>query len=285
MITQTIKDAIWAEILRRRENFSGSDGRFAQSLGISPSQYSRLRNGERDRILGDEQWIRIGRKLDVSFGKDRWKAAKTPTYIYIEAQLARCQENSISRMLVDRTGIGKTFTAQCYARNHKNAVFVDCSQVKTKTLLIRHIAGEFGIDNKGTYHEVYEDLVYYLQIIDKPLIILDEAGDLQQAAFNELKALYNKTKGCCGFYMMGADGLKRKIERGRKREEVGYAENFDRYGSRYQKASPDEGKAFEVFFAECASAICKVNAPDIPFQILLPKLNFSLRRIEEEIRK
>ena len=162
---------------------------------------------------------------------------------------------------------------------------MDCSQVKTKTLLVRFIAEEFGINNKGTYHEVYADLVYYLQILEKPLIILDEAGDLQQAAFNELKALYNKTKGCCGFYMMGADGLKRKIERGRKREEVGYAENFDRYGSRYQKATPDDPKAFEVFFANCASAICKVNAPDIPFQTLLPKLNFSLRRIEEEIRK
>lgn len=285
MITQAIKEKIWSEVQRRRENFAGSDSRFAVTLGISASQYSRLRNGERERVIGDDQWIRIGRKLDVGFGEQNWKAARTPAYSYIETQLARCQQNSISRMLVDRTGIGKTFTAQCYAKTHKNAVYVDCSQVKTKTLLVRFIAEEFGINNKGTYHEVYADLVYYLQILDKPLIILDEAGDLQQAAFNELKALYNKTKGCCGFYMMGADGLKRKIERGRKREEVGYAENFDRYGSRYQKATPDDPKAFEVFFANCASAICKVNAPDIPFQTLLPKLNFSLRRIEEEIRK
>ena len=85
--------------------------------------------------------------------------------------------------------------------------------------------------------------------------------------------------------MMGADGLKKKIENGRKREDVGYAENFDRFGSRYQKASPNDAKEFEVFFANCAAAICKVNAPEQSFQTLLPKLNFSLRRIEEEIRK
>ncbi len=285
MMAPEQKDLIWAEVMRRRENFAGSDGRFAVTLGISASQYSRLRGGERERVIGDDQWIRIGRKLDVSFGKDRWKAAKTPAYMYIEAQLERCQQNSISRMLVDRTGIGKTFTAQCYARTHKNAVYVDCSQVKTKTLLIRFIAEEFGLNNKGTYHEVYADLVYYLQVMDKPLIILDEAGDLQRAAFNELKALYNKTKGCCGFYMMGADGLKKKIENGRKREDVGYAENFDRFGSRYQKASPNDAREFELFFANCAAAICKVNAPAMSFQTLLPKLNFSLRRIEEEIRK
>ena len=100
MITQAIKEKIWSEVQRRRENFAGSDSRFAVTLGISASQYSRLRNGERERVIGDDQWIRIGRKLDVGFGAQNWKAARTPAYSYIETQLARCQQNSISRMLV-----------------------------------------------------------------------------------------------------------------------------------------------------------------------------------------
>ncbi len=43
-----------------------------------------------------------------------------------------------------------------------------------------------------------------------PLVVLDEAGDLQYEAFLELKALWNATEMCCGWYMMGADGLRRR---------------------------------------------------------------------------
>lgn len=102
--------------------------------------------------------------------------------------------------------IGKTFTAKAYVKQHKHAVYVDCSQVKTKLKLIRYIAKEFGVTSNGRYSDVYEDLVAYLRTIDTPLVILDEAGDLQYEAFLELKALWNATERCCAWYMMGADG-------------------------------------------------------------------------------
>ena len=60
---------------------------------------------------------------------------------------------------------------------------MDCSQVKTKLKLIRYIAKEFGVTSNGRYSDVYEDLVAYLRTIDTPLVILDEAGDLQYEAF------------------------------------------------------------------------------------------------------
>ena len=66
--------------------------------------------------------------------------------------------------------IGKTFTARYYVQSHKNAVYIDCSQVKTKLKLVRKIAAEFGVDSKGKYSDVYEDLVYYLRSMDTPLI-------------------------------------------------------------------------------------------------------------------
>ena len=84
--------------------------------------------------------------------------------------------------------------------------------------LVRKIAAEFGVDSKGKYSDVYEDLVYYLRSMETPLIILDEAGDLQYEAFLELKALWNATERCCAWYMMGADGLKEKINRSKKKK-------------------------------------------------------------------
>ena len=44
--------------------------------------------------------------------------------------------------LCDMPNIGKTFTAKAYVKGHRNAVYVDCSQVKTKLKLVRHIVRE-----------------------------------------------------------------------------------------------------------------------------------------------
>ena len=42
--------------------------------------------------------------------------------------------------------------------------------------------------------------------------------------FLELKALWNATERCCAWYMMGADGLKEKINRAIEGKKVGYTE-------------------------------------------------------------
>lgn len=134
--------------------------------------------------MSDANWVGIARRLGVQLRAEMpWTAAKTPTYAFISKQLEMCQESGLSAILCDMPNIGKTFSAKVYVKNHKNAVYVDCSQVKTKLKLIRYIAKEFGVSSYGRYGDVYEDLVAYLRTIDTPLIVLDEAGDLQYEAF------------------------------------------------------------------------------------------------------
>lgn len=213
MITTEQKKKILAAIAQNRANYP-SDAKHATSLGISTSVYSMVKQGALDKALSDANWVRIARRLGVNLRHEiEWKPANTFTFLFIQKQLELAQLSSLSMILCDEPNIGKTYSAKYYIGCHENAVYIDCSQVKTKRRLIRKIATEFGTDNKGTYSDVYEDLVYYLRTLNNPLIILDEAGDLQYEAFLELKALWNATEHCCGWYMMGADGLKEKINR------------------------------------------------------------------------
>ncbi len=197
-----------------------------------------------------------------------------------------CQSGSLSGIMCDLPNIGKTFTARHYVATHPNAVYIDCSQVKTKLKLVRKIAGEFGVDSKGRYADVYEDLVYYLRSIENPLIILDEAGDLSYEAFLELKALWNATERCCAWYMMGADGLKEKINRSIECKKVGYTEMLSRYGDRYSKVTPDDGKERSRFLIEQARIVATINAPEgtDPGEIAR-KSGGGLRRVYTEIEK
>ncbi len=286
MITTEVKKSILEAISLNRSNYP-SDAKHAASLGITTSVYSAVKNGQTDKVLSDSNWISIARKLGVSLrGEIEWKAAKTATFQFITAQLEFSQQSSLSGILCDIPNIGKTFTARYYVKSHKNAVYVDCSQVKTKLKLIRKIASEFGVDSKGRYADVYDDLVYYLRGIECPLIILDEAGDLQYEAFLELKALWNATERCCAWYMMGADGLKEKINRSIECKKVGYTEMLSRYGDRYSKVTPDDGKERDQFLKEQARVVAKVNAPaDADIAQIVRKSGGGLRRVYTEIEK
>ena len=286
MITETQKQRILEAVAANRVNYP-SDAKHAASLGITTSVYSSLKNGQTEKVLSDANWIGIARRLGVNLrGNMEWKAARTATFEYVTAQLEFIQQSSLSAILCDVPNIGKTFTARYYAQTHRNAVYIDCSQVKTKLKLVRKIAAEFGVDGKGRYADVYDDLVYYLRSIETPLVILDEAGDLQYEAFLELKALWNATERCCAWYMMGADGLKEKINRSIECKKVGYTEMLSRYGDRYSKVTPDDGKEREAFLMTQARIVAKANASEgADIAQIVRKTRGGLRRVYTEIEK
>ena len=286
MITTENKKKILAAITANRVNYP-SDAKHAASLGITTSVYSAVKNGQTERVLSDANWISIARRLNVSLrGEIEWRPAQTSTFKYVNAQLEFCQEASLSGILCDIPNIGKTFTARYYVAHHANAIYIDCSQVKTKVKMVKKIASEFGVGTHGRYVDIFEDLVYYLRSIDSPLIILDEAGDLQYEAFLELKALWNATERCCAWYMMGADGLKEKINRSIECKKVGYTEMLSRYGDRYSKVTPDDGREREKFLNEQARVVAKVNAPEgTDIALVVRKSGGGLRRVYTEIEK
>jgi hypothetical protein len=287
MMTTELKQKILTALAEKRSNFAGSDAKFAISLGINNAQYSRIKNGETERVISDQNWVSLARRLEVPIGNaPQWNTARTPVYNFIYQQLAFCQQNAASCLLCDVPDIGKTYTAKQYVKASKNAIYVDCSQVKTRQKLIRFIAKEFGVGYTGKISDVYADLVFYLRSLPNPLIILDEAGDLDYQAFLELKALWNAAERCCGWYMMGADGLKEKIRRSIDHKKVGYTELFSRYGSRYQKASPDSHDELRQFKSIHAALIIKANCQEqVDIQKMIVRTDYSLRRIADELRK
>lgn len=285
MITTEVKQKIVAAIKERRYNFP-SDAKMSVYLGISSAQFSRLVNrGELEAVISDANFISIARKLEVTLGEHaELITARTPVYDFITSQLATCQQFSISGLLCDIADIGKTHAAKCYIKENKYAIYVDCSQVKSKQKLVRYMAKEYGLNHTGRYNDVYADLVFYLNSIPTPLIVLDEAGDLDYPAFLELKALWNATERNCGWYMMGADGLKAKIESNLGRKKVGYAEIFRRFGGRYQKISPEGKEAMEKFRKDQVCLIAKANGVT-DLQRFYAKTDGSLTRIYHEIQK
>lgn len=289
MITTELKKQIVESLAMSRANFDGSDAKFAVSLGINNAQYSRIKGGDIEKVLSEQVWISLARRqgINLTNGK-KWNIAKTPVFEFITTQLELCQRDGLSSLICDLSDIGKTETAKHYAKTHKNVVYVDCSQVKSKQKMVRFIAKELGVGHTGKYADVYEDLVFYLKTLPTPLIILDEAGDLQYDAFLEIKALWNATEGCCGWYMLGADGLKEKMRRAIDHKKVGYTELFSRFGKKYGTVIPTAKEDCKMILDATASMIIKANSEGIDVNVVLRQTlgdddRPSLRRIRTKL--
>lgn len=286
MIATDFKTKIVTAIKLARTNFP-SDKKHAIALGIDVSQYSRITSGDTERVLSDAKWITIARNLGVNLrGQAAWNIAVTPVYAYITEQLKHCKKNSMAGLFCDKADIGKTVAAKDFVRKNEHAVYIDGSQVKSKQKFVRAIAKEFGVGHTGRYADVYEDLVYYLNTIANPIVVIDEAGDLQYDAFLELKALWNATERACAWYMLGADGLQEKMRRAIDNKKVGFAEIFRRFGKRYQKAVPAGKEDEEKFINVQAALIIQANGPKgVDVQKMLRKTEGSLTRIYNELTK
>lgn len=261
-LTTEYKHKVVAALKEQRELFGGSAENFARRFNINGSVFSRLLKGEIDGLLSDAKWLNIGRVLNVSLKQDTWKIVKTDVFNAIESDLINCQEHGISLMFVDECEIGKTVAAKYLSQKMKNVFYVDCSQSKRKTQFIKAIASTLGIETTGRIAEIKANIKYYLSLMEKPVVIFDEAGDLDYAAFLEVKEFWNAAEYNCGFYLIGADGLEAKIKRGIGNKKVGYREIFSRFGSKYMSIVPTEKTAKQAFYIKLITDVVSANTND-----------------------
>lgn len=262
-LTENYKQTVLNELLKVRQRYGGTDAAFAKQWSINGSVFSQLKAGKYiDGLLRDVQWLQIGRELGISPTERKWNIAKTRVFERIQEEVMFCKTNAKAMMLVDDCELGKTFTAKHLSKTVDNCFYIDCSQSKTKQAFVRAFAKAVGVENTGRFTDVKANVKYYLNMLPAPVVIVDEAGDLEYNAFLELKELWNATDGYCGWYMMGADGLRAKVERGIANKKVGYREIFSRYSGKFRKITPDDRQQRIAFYRDLITAVLSANCTD-----------------------
>ena len=261
-ITDDFRMKVREALLAIRPNFDGSDLAFAKQWGINNAVFSRIQKGQITGVLADVHWITIGRELGVGTHDKKWNTAKTDVFVTIERDIIFCKEHAKAMIFVDKCEIGKTHAAKYLSKTLRNCFYVDGSQAKTKQQFVRRIAKAIGVDQVGSYFDVKENVKYYLKLLENPIIIIDEAGDIDYAAFLELKEFWNATEGYCGWYLIGADGLKAKIQKGIANQKVGFRELFSRFSSNFQSIVPTDRNEQIAFYKKLISDVLTVNMTD-----------------------
>lgn len=261
--TSQEKETIVQKFLNEVAASQFSPSRFAGTVGLSPADITNISNRKylaQPHLIGDAKWIKLARIAGFDKRQQHaWQVAETHTFKYMTKQLAIAQAESLSSMLVDDAGLGKSVAAKWYAKNKRYAFLIDCSDHSTKSCFIRAIAQAVGVGSQGKLNELLSDAIYAIRQMESPILILDEAGDLEDKAYLILKRLYNALEGDCGFYLIGADGMKRKIKNGVAGSKLGFVEVFSRFRRNFKKVTPELLDEKHNFYRTQAIAIAEAN--------------------------
>ena len=261
-ITDLFRNRVVELLLVQRENFGGSDAQFARSIDINPSVFNRIKNGEREKLLPNNTWLRLGRELGVSTNTRQWNAVETDVFMQIREEIMFCKQFSKSRIFVDNCGIGKTFTAKYLSKTLKNCFYLDCTQSKKKNEFIKALARVVGVEVKGKIIDIKENTKYYLSMLENPVIIIDEAGALDKDALGMVQEYWNATEGLVGWYMMGANALRNKISTGVSRDKDYFAELFSRFSENFSSIVPVEKSEKYAFYEKLIRDVLDANIHD-----------------------
>jgi len=264
-MTKEFRDQIRVAIVKNKDKYpSISDAKYAKMLGISPSIYSRLKNGETERIVSDNFWLENGQRLQVGIVSNEMKFAETTVYVEIKNSIEFCKENSKAIVMVDNNGIGKTRCAKRVLRNLRNSFYIDCSQARTKTEFIRYFAKTVGIDNTGRLIDVKNALKYHLYHLGKAVVVLDDFGyvNMTNSISNvllELMEIYNYTEKKVGWLMIGDYSLEEKLSKGVRTKKTAFKALYDRFTSEFVHFAPTRVEDKQAFYKQLIGDVASVN--------------------------
>ncbi|MCW5900465.1 MAG: ATP-binding protein [Flavobacteriales bacterium] len=263
-LTHEQKQAIGAKLMEAYEKSGfSSRAKYAVSIGINSSDFSNIASekwASNDRLLSHSKWLRIARSVGFEFTPaEKWVTARTETYLTISKQLEVCQAESLAAMFCDRAGIGKTHVCKEFAATHRNAFYINGGLAPNRFRFIRALAQAAGIEAKGSAEDVLADFTYYLKSLERPILIIDEAGDMDNSTYRLLKRLYNELEFVCGFYMVGAPDLRKRIENSIRLKRNSFEEVYSRFGGRYLHVVPQEPHAQRKFIQQQVMQVCRAN--------------------------
>lgn len=268
-----------------------SRNRYSRSIGMSASDFSNIENAKwraNDKLLSVQKWIRIARTVGYEFSpRQSWVTAETMTYRAIRRQLEMCAKDGLSAIFCDEAGLGKTHAAKEFCANTPNAFYINGGSFPRKVAFIRALAQAVGINpDKSKVEDVLLDTIAYLSALPNPVIVIDEAGDLHNNTYLLLKRIYNDLEFRCGMYLVGARGLKKRIDSAIRNRTNGFEEVFSRFGSRFTTVLPEGAKERKEFLRAEALLVAEANGLTDPERTnRMLSREFDMRTVRREVLK
>ncbi|MEJ7778436.1 MAG: ATP-binding protein [Daejeonella sp.] len=196
-----------------------SKNQLAVQLNVSSATLSKIQ-GNNWESINSQMWIRIKNHVCKA---EAQKVYATRDFASIVKICEAARQNSFMIGLTADTGMGKT-TGLTHYSQRKSTFYVSYDKTMKPRQFFVCLLREMGIAFEGNLNEMVNRIADELNTIDKPLIIIDEAGKITHSMILYLHVLKDKTSGSCGYVLAGMPYFKANLIRLSNKQREGYAE-------------------------------------------------------------
>jgi Cdc6-like AAA superfamily ATPase len=234
MISDEIKQQIADDLRNYVQTVAGGSMNKASKMlrKVSISYISQMLN-EKWSAISDEAWRNVQKQVSVSY-EGEWKVVEdTTNFKKLSHLFSDARTYALTFGIIGNAGWGKTETGK-FDNANPNTFLIRCNEYHNRRSFMLDLLQQMGLEDTGySVSAMMGTVINHLRRIDHPLIIMDEVDKLSDQVLYFFISMYNALEGECGFVLMGAPYLQKRIESGAKKNKKGYKEIFSRLGGKF----------------------------------------------------
>lgn len=174
----------------------------------------KLTTGQKQTPIDDKYFYRIAKAINFAIRKSYRKHHNTDNYMYCINTFREARETKMPFAIDGGTGEGKSYAAAEYIReNPRNCYYVRCDGDLTAKSFFMELAHSIGIKVSGAIYDVRKNVIQKLKNETDALLIIDEAENLKDRAWESLKRVMDDLKNYTGIVFIGANDFERQLEK------------------------------------------------------------------------
>ena len=223
---QQVKDAL----VRYSAGFNTQTEAAASLVQVSPALITQVANDVWE-LISERTWHHLARQ--VGFYSGEWYPADTSGYMLLRILFNDAMHFATCYGIAMGSGLGKTFAASHYKREHENALYLACNDVQNRRVFMQRLLEAAGLKPEGDVPRMIAAFTACINEKEGALLIIDDAHTLKDRVLHLIVLLANKIAGRCGIALMGNEELRRRITEGVRLKKKGYGEVYKNFGSRF----------------------------------------------------
>lgn len=196
-----------------------SQNDLAKMLDVNAGTLSSVKNSNWV-ALSDSMIAKLRALLDL----DDWQIRQSRNLKVTHQLCNDAQSNKRFLALAAYTGAGKTVGLKTYCRTNPNCYYVLASTLMTRKGFIDAIMRSMSIREDGNAEAKMGYIVNKLRKTVDPLLVIDDAGKLNDNCLQVLQIIYDETENNAGIIIAGVDLLKKRIDKNAAKDKMSFRE-------------------------------------------------------------
>jgi DNA transposition AAA+ family ATPase len=174
----------------------------------------KLTTGNKQTEIDDKYFHRVAQAIGMSVRKSYRKHHDLDNYHRCMNTFSDARDSRMPFAIDGTTGEGKTYSALEYLRmNPKNTYYVRCDGDLTAKSFFLELSHSLHMHMSGPIYDIRKNVIQKLKNESDALLIIDEAENLKDRAWESLKRIMDDLKGYCGIVFIGANEFEAQLQK------------------------------------------------------------------------